>query len=92
MLKKDMPFIWTEEGKEAFQMSIIAILTQKYEKNEEYPIAFFIQTMNSYEEKYTFIKKQVLAILKSLNRLKYYVAQSRVLVLTIHSDVRSYIM
>jgi len=121
MLKKDIPFIWMEEGKEAFQMikstitrvlilrnldferefnlyaygsdkSFIAILTQKYEKYEEYHIAFFSQTMNSYEEKYTFIEKQVLSILKSLNRLKHYVAQSRVLVLAIHLDVRSYIM
>lgn len=116
-----MPFVWIEEGKEAFQKiksaitravilrnpdfskkfilyaygsnSLVAIiLTQKHEKNEEYPIAFFSQTMNNYEEKYTFIEKEVLAILKSLNKLKHYIAQNKVLVLTIHLNVRSYIM
>lgn len=37
--------------------SIAAIPTQKYEKNEECPIAFFSQNMNSCENKYTFIEK-----------------------------------
>jgi len=48
--------------------------------------------MYSCEEKYTFIEKQVLAILKALSKLKHYVAQSKILVLTIHLDVKSYIM
>ena len=33
-----------------------------------------------------------MAILKSLGKLKHYVAQSKVLILTIHPDVRSYTM
>lgn len=75
-----------------FDKSIAIVLTLKYEKNEEYPIPFFSQTMNSYEEKYTFIEKQVLSILKSLSKLKHYIDQSKFLILTIHLDVRSYIM
>jgi len=37
--------------------SIGAILTQKFEKNEEFPITFFSKTMNKCEEKYTFMEK-----------------------------------
>jgi len=34
----------------------------------------------------------VLAILKALGKLKHYIAQNKILILTIHPDVRSYIM
>lgn len=121
MLRKDVSFIQTKEGKEAFQKiksaitrtpilrnpnftkefilyaygsdsTMVAILTQKYGKNEKYPVAFYSQTLNSYEDKYTFMKKQVLAILKSFGKLKHYIAQSKILILMIHLHVRSYIM
>lgn len=48
--------------------------------------------MNSCEEKYTFIEKQVLAIVKALSKLKHYVVQSKILILTIHPNVKSYVM
>jgi len=38
------------------------------------------------------MEKQVLALLKSLGKLKHYMAQSKILILTIHPNVRSYIM
>ena len=84
MLKKNMVFSWTKEGKESFEeikaaialvptlinpnfekdfilytlggeSSIYAILTQKNDKNEEKPIAFFSEGLKEYEDNYNYV-------------------------------------
>lgn len=73
------------------EKSITDFIAQKNDQ-EEYPIAFHSQTLHNYQKRYSFIEKQAFSIMKGLKKLKHYVSHNKILIYTIHLDVRNYII
>ena len=48
------------------ESSISAVLTQTNDQNEEQSIAFFSEGLKEFEDKYSFVEKQALAVIRSL--------------------------
>jgi len=75
-----------------YEQSITAILAQKDNQKKEHPIAFHSQTLHKHQAKYSFIEEQVFSIMIGLKKFKHYVSQNKILIYTIHLDVRNYVI
>jgi hypothetical protein len=58
--------------------TIVAVLLQRNENNQEQPIAFFIKSLRDYELKYNITEKQAYALVKALNSFRVYVLHSKI--------------
>ena len=67
---------------------ISAILVQKNVEGLEQPISFFIKGLEDYEQKYTFIEKHVLAIVKSLKKFRHLLSHNKIHLQVAHSSVK----
>ena len=74
------------------ERSIATILAQKDDNKEEHQIAFHSQILHQHQKRYSFIEKKVYFIMKGLKKFKHYVFHNRILVFTIHPDVRNYVI
>jgi len=72
--------------------SIATILIQKEDNNEDCPIAIFSKTLHNHDKRYSFIENQMYTIMKVLNNMKYFVSQNKFFMLTLHLNVRNYIL
>lgn len=72
--------------------SIFAMLVQKNRDNSKQPIAFFSQVLADYEEKYTFVEKHVLVVIKSLKKFKPLISNNKIHILVAHSSVKEFLL
>ncbi|KAH9325209.1 hypothetical protein KI387_005387, partial [Taxus chinensis] len=60
--------------------------------NDEQSIAFFSQSLNDCELRYSFIEKHVLAVIKSLKKFKHLVSNNKVQLLVSHAGVKDFLL
>lgn len=60
----------------AFEHTVVGVLLQKNDQNEEQPIAFYSKVFRDVSLKYNIIEKQAYAIIKALKYLRVYILQS----------------
>lgn len=68
--------------------TIVGVLLQKNDQDEEQPIAFMNKYLRDAELKYVFMEKQAYALVKSLKYFKAYVGYSKVVACVLHSVVK----
>ena len=74
------------------ESSISAILTQTNDKNEEQPIAFFSEGLKEYEDKYSYVEKQALAVIKALNKFRHLLSHNKIHLLVPHASVKDFLL
>lgn len=72
--------------------NISAMLVQKNEGNLEQPIAFFSQGLANYEQKYSFVEKYVLAVIRSLKKFKALISNNKIHVMVAHPSVKEFLL
>lgn len=72
--------------------SFFAMLVKKKGDNLEQPITFFSQGLVDYEEKYTFVEKHVLAVIRSLKKFKPLVSNNKIHILVAHPSVKEFLL
>ena len=121
MLKKNMVFTWTKEGKESFEeikasiasaptlinpnfekdfilytlggeSSISVVLTQTNDKDEEQPIAFFSEGLKEYEDKYSYVEKQALVVIRALKKFRHLLSHNKIHLLVPHASVKDFLL
>ena len=85
----DKDFILYTLGGES---SIFVVLTQLNDKNEEQPIAFFIEGVEEYEDKYSYVEKQALAVIRSLKKFKHLLSHNKIHLLVPHVSVKDFLL
>ncbi|KAH9331376.1 hypothetical protein KI387_003484, partial [Taxus chinensis] len=61
-------------------------------ENDEQPIAFFSQSLEDYEVRYSFIEKHVLAVIRILKKFKHLVSNNKVQLLVSHAGVKEFLL
>ncbi|KAH9307129.1 hypothetical protein KI387_043801 [Taxus chinensis] len=72
--------------------TISAILTQLNREGSEHPIAFFNQTLEDYEIKYSFIEKHVLAVIRSLKKFRNLVSNNKIELLVSYAGIKDFLL
>ena len=73
----------------AFDHSIAAVLTQKNEVEEEFPVSFMSTGLQGAELNYPAIDKQAFVIFKAVKHFRPYLLRSHTRIIVFHSTVRS---
>jgi len=68
--------------------TISAMLVQQNEEGLEQPIAFFNQGLEGYEERYSFVEKHVLAIIRSLKKFRHLISNNKIHLMIAHPSVK----
>lgn len=68
--------------------SISIVLTQLNDKNLEHPIAFFSEGLKDYELKYNYVEKQVLTIVRALNKFRHMLSNNKTQLLFPHANIK----
>lgn len=63
-------------------------MTQKNDKNEEQPIAFFSEGLKEYEDKYSYVEKQALAVIRALKKFRHLLSHNKIHLLVPHAGVK----
>ena len=121
ILKKNLVFTWTKEGKTSFdgikqsiasaptlvnpkfdrdfilyslggKPSILVVLTQLNDENLEQPIAFFSDGLNDNGERYSYIEKQVLVVVRALKKFRHLLSHKKVQLLVPHASVKDFFL
>lgn len=71
--------------------SISDVLTQANKKNEEQPIAFFSEGLKEYEDKYSFVEKQALAVIRALKKFGHLLSHNKIHLLVPHASVKEFL-
>lgn len=71
---------------------ISAILVQKNVEGLEQPIFFFSKGLEDYEQKYTFIEKHVLVVVKSLKKFRHLLSHNKIHLQVAHSSVKEFLL
>ncbi|MDF3681146.1 RNase H-like domain-containing protein, partial [Enterobacter hormaechei] len=74
------------------ESSISAVLTQTNDKKEEQPIAFFSEGLKEYEDKYSFVEKQTLAVIRALKKFRHLLSQSKIHLLVPHASMEDFFL
>ena len=74
------------------ESSISTLLTQENDKNKEQPISFFSEGLKEYEEKYSFVEKQALAVIRALKKFKHLLSHSKTHLLVPHASVKDFLL
>ena len=56
------------------------------------PIAFFSEGVKDYEGRYSYIEKQVLAIIRALKNFRHLLSKNKVKLLVSHASVRNFLL
>jgi hypothetical protein len=59
--------------------TIVVVLLQKNEENQEQPIAFFSRDLRDVELRYSILEKQAYALVKALKAFRDYILHSKIL-------------
>jgi len=70
-----------------FNNSLVAVLTQKNEMNNERPISFMSASMQGPELNYPTIKKQAYAVYKAVKHFRTYLPKNHCIVYVPHLEV-----
>ena len=73
----------------AFDLSIVAMLTQKSEDREEFPVSFMSMELQGAELKYPTINKQAFAVFKVVKHFLPYLLRSHTKIIVPHSAVKA---
>lgn len=68
------------------------MLTQENDEGLEQPIAFFSKGVEEYEQRYSFVEKYVLAVVKSLKKFKHLLTHSKVHLKVTHPSVKEFLL
>jgi len=63
----------------ASENTIVAVLLQKNEEEQEQPIAFFSKSLRDFELRYATVEKQTYALVKALKSFRDYILHSKVI-------------
>ena len=74
------------------ESSISIVLTQKNDKNEEQPIAFFSEGLKEYEDKYNYVEKQALAVIRALKKFRHLLSHYKIHLLVPHASVKDFLL
>lgn len=74
------------------ESSISAILTQTNDKDEEQSIAFFSEGLKEYEDKYSYVEKQALAVIRALKKFRNLLSHSNIHLLVPHASVNDFFL
>lgn len=55
-------------------------------------MAFFSQVLHNYEAKYSFVKKHVLFVVRSLNKFRHMLSNKKIQLLVAHSIVKDFLL
>ena len=69
--------------------SIVAVLTQKNEEGEEFPISFMRTCLQGVEPKYPTINKQAFVVFKVVNHFYPYLLRSHTKIIVPHSAIKT---
>ena len=67
-------------------------MTQTNDKNEEQPIAFFSEGLKQYDDKYNFVGKKALVLIRYLNKFRYLLSHNKIHLVVHHANVRDFIL
>ena len=70
---------------------ISSILTQTNE-NEEQPIAFFSEGLKEYEDKYNYVEKKALAVIRDLKKFRHLLSHNKIHLLVPHASVKDFLL
>ena len=74
----------------ASDISLAAVLTQKQEGGDEYPMSFMSTSLQGVELNYPAVDKQAYAVFKVVKLFKPYILKNRTKVIVPHPTVRSF--
>ncbi|KAH9326344.1 hypothetical protein KI387_006522 [Taxus chinensis] len=92
MLKKSLAFKWTAEGKSSFEAIKEAISQAPTLVNPYFSRDFILQSLEDYEVRYSFIEKQVLAVIRGLKKFKHLVSNNKIQLLVSHAGVKEFLL
>jgi len=72
--------------------TISAILVQQQSESFKQPIAFFSQGLEEYEQKYSFIEKHFLVVVKSLKKFRHLVSNNKIHLMVAHPSVKEFLL
>lgn len=72
--------------------NISAMLVQENEHSLEQPLAFFSQGLKYYEEKYSFVEKHVLFVVRNLKKFKYMLDNNRIKLMISHPSFKEFFL
>ena len=73
----------------AFDNSLAAVLTQREEMGDEYPISFMSNGLQGAELNYPTIDKHSYAIFKALKQFRPYILKNKIKVIVPHLTIRT---
>ena len=82
LLKKNRPWLWSEECEEAFEGLKAAVTKEPVLMQKKHPIAFESRKLNEAEQRYTVQEKEMTAIVHCLRTWRHYLLGSKFLVKT----------
>lgn len=71
---------------------IYAILTQANDKNEEQPIAFFSEGLREYKDKYSYVEKKALVIIRALKKFRHLMSHNKIYFLVPYVSVKDFLL
>lgn len=71
---------------------ISAMLVQQNFEGLEQPIAFFSKGLEDYEQRYSFVKKHVLVVIKSLKKFRHLLSHNKVFLRVAHPSVKEFLL
>ena len=74
------------------ESSISTVLTQTNDKIEEQPIAFFSEGLKEYEDKYSYVEKQALAVIRALKKFRHLLSHNKIHLLVPHASVKDFLL
>lgn len=66
------------------------MLVQKNDDDLEEPISFFSRGLEGYEERFSFVEKHVLAVIRSLKKFKPLIQTNKVHFLVAHPSIKDF--
>ena len=66
-------------------------MTQLNDKNEEQPISFFAEGLQ-YEDKYSYVEKQALAVIRALKKFRHFLSHNKIHLLVPHASVKDFLL
>jgi hypothetical protein len=80
----DAPFFLSTD---ASQVGIGAVLSQKDENQREHPVYFTSRSLTEHERRYSSIERELLAIIYSTEKFKYYLSGRKFTIITDHNPL-----
>lgn len=71
---------------------ISAMLVQQSSKGLEQPITFFSKGLAEYEQRYSFVEKHVLAVVKSLKKIRNLLSHNKIHLRVAHPSVKEFLL